>query len=116
MGWLLHSQLFLQGFFMPGPVSESLACPPQGCWVPEMLNEGYQGSHSASRDWSSWAMALWLCSRGQGLELRQREEATGMGSFVIAGTCLLSHSLGLQGQQGCCAVCWNFLGNLSPHL
>ena len=64
----------------------------------------------------SWAMALWLCSRGQGLELRQREEATGMGSFVIAGTCLLSHSLGLQGQRGCCAVCWNFLGNLSPHL
>lgn len=62
----------------------------------------------------------WLCGSAlvadQGLELRQSEEATGMGAFVIAGSCLLSHSLGLQGQRGCCAVCWNFLGNLSPHL
>ena len=44
----------------------------------------------------------WLCGSAlmadPGLELRQREDATGMGPFVTAGTCLLSHSLGLQGQ------------------
>ena len=59
--WLLCSQPSVQGFFMPGPEDESLACPPQGCDVPELLNEGAGGSHSASRGWSFWGMALWLC-------------------------------------------------------
>lgn len=100
---------------------------------PELSSEGADGSPSALRGWSLWGMALWLCVAvhgcvartlvaNQSLELRERgsDREAISGHFgppvALSGTCLLSHSFGLQGERGCCAVRWNFLGDLSLHL